>query len=214
MAIGFENGVDACAQGAGALGWWFFKGNQIVKSNGTEILSGPCRITDEPGWTGLKGTDFENGIDACAEGEGSTWWFFKGNQIVKTNGTEILKGPCKITDDEGWPALKGTIFESGIDAAVIGAGSLGWWFFKGNRAVKTAGSSIEKGPCLITSTEAWPSLKGTAFEYGVEACALGAGQLGWWFFRGELTVKSNGDEIQNGPSHISATEAWPSLRGV
>ncbi|MFJ6661250.1 hypothetical protein ACIQNG_33625 [Streptomyces sp. NPDC091377] len=53
-------------------------------------------------------------------------------------------------------------FRDGVSAAVASGphGESGFWFFKGDQAVKAdaRGEKREYGPANITATEAWPAL--------------------------------------------------------
>ncbi|MFJ7280844.1 hypothetical protein [Kitasatospora sp. NPDC098663] len=210
VTYGFENGIDASAPGAGDSDWWFFKGSGAVKVR-DGILKGPLEISDA--WPELKGTVFANGVDAAVAGAGGAdWWFFKGDQTIKCNGGgKVLHGPDKIS--VFWPALKGTVFEDGVDAAVNG-GDGGWWFFRGNKAALYDNDTIVKGPGEITAAGAWPKLKGTQFEYGVNAAAGAGAGSGWWFFLGNQTIKCDGEgNALKGPEDITAANAWSMLKG-
>ncbi|MGW6289860.1 hypothetical protein, partial [Streptomyces sp. NPDC055107] len=171
--VGFENGIDAAIKGGKGTGWWFFKGSRTVKVEGGGIEKGPEDITSDNAWPMLRDTVFAEGIDAATKGgNGTGWWFFKGDAAVKVEG-DVTKGPMEITAADAWPMLKGTVFAEGIDAAVKGGNDTGWWFFKGDMAVKVEGKRITDGPMEITAADAWPMLKGTVFAEGIDAAVKG-----------------------------------------
>jgi hypothetical protein len=90
------------------------------------------------------------------------YWLFKGDECVRTNpqGTE-KRGPYKITDDDAWPGLAGTEFESGVNGVLNTTveDHQGYWFFRGNRCMKLAmdGKTVDQGAGTITRS--WPVLK-------------------------------------------------------
>ncbi|MFC4565309.1 hypothetical protein ACFO4E_25930 [Nocardiopsis mangrovi] len=210
-SIGFEYGVDASV-GGGDGGWWFFKGDQTVKVGDDSVAKGPEDISAADAFPALRGTVFESGVDASVGGGDGGWWFFKGGEAVKVDDDDILKGPGPISAADAFPALRGTVFENGVDASV-GGGDGGWWFFKGDEAVKVGDDDILKGPGKISAADAFPALRGTVFEDGVDA-SVGGGDGGWWFFKGDEAVKVDDDDILKGPEPITASDAFPALRGL
>ncbi|MFJ6805689.1 hypothetical protein ACIQRK_06530 [Streptomyces anulatus] len=212
--IGFEDGLDAATQGGHGEGWWFFKNEWAVKVTGNDH-GDPIRLASEGGWPALKGTVFENGVDAAAAaGHEEGWWFFKDHWAIKVDdGPVPLWGPGEITAEGAWPILKKSIFENGFDAVVRTGHEEGWWFFKGNQTAKV----VDGSPVVnvdITADHAWPMLKDTVFAEKIEAACLGGHQGEWWFFNGNQTVKVKGEEIDQGPEFITATGAWPMLKGL
>ncbi|MEV0030156.1 hypothetical protein [Nocardia sp. NPDC050793] len=213
--IGFEYGVDAVAQSGYDGHWWLFRGKWTVKYGNSGVEKGPMLITAEEAWPGLKDTIFENGIDAAVQsGNGGHWWFFKGDQTVKHGMNGIEEGPMPLTAAPAWPGLAGTIFEVGVDAATESGSDGHWWFFKRDQTVKHGMNGLEKGPMLITAAEAWPGLRGTVFEDGVDAATQSGKSGHWWLFRGDQTVKHGNSGIEEGPMPITAQPAWPGLKGI
>ncbi|XP_028091454.1 uncharacterized protein LOC114291780 [Camellia sinensis] len=135
-----------------------------------KVLHGPVLFCH--GYPSLTGTAFaEHGID-CAfgshnENEAS---IFSGNlcaQINYTPGTtndNIIKGPMTIT--AMFPSFKGTVFESGVDAAFESTKRYEAYLFKENQYAYINYSSDSH---LFVTTQGFPSLKNTIFENGIDA---------------------------------------------
>ncbi|MCI05380.1 albumin-2-like, partial [Trifolium medium] len=64
----------------------------------------------------LKGTFFENGIDAAIRSTGEDVFLFKGKKYIRINYLTRKIGHERYIRD-GFPSLAGTVFEKGIDAA-------------------------------------------------------------------------------------------------
>ncbi|MFI1303021.1 hemopexin repeat-containing protein [Streptomyces sioyaensis] len=226
-------GIDASFRSSRKDEVYLFRGNQyaLVKSApGTtddKIINGPKAIAE--GWPSLKGTVFENGIDAAVQSPANTEevYLFKGDQYALVNyapgttGDKIINGPKAIT--EGWPSLKGTVFEKGVDAALRSSRKDEVYLFKGDQyalvksAPGTTDDKIINGPKAIT--EGWPSLKGTVFENGIDAAVQSpANTEEVYLFTEDQYVLVNyapgttDDKIINGPKLIA--EGWPSLKGT
>ncbi|MBD0672750.1 hypothetical protein [Streptomyces sp. CBMA156] len=158
---------------------------------------------------------FEDGVDAALEAGGG-FWFFKGGKALKTDssGDTLKFNPDSITAQGYWPALRGTGFEDGVDAATAAGG--GFWFFKGGRALKTdsSGDTLKYEVAPVTTKGYWPALRGTGFEDGVDAVLEAGG--GFWFFKGGKALKtdSSGDTLKFNPDSITAQGYWPALRGT
>ncbi|MFD7415093.1 hypothetical protein ACFV9B_26230, partial [Kitasatospora purpeofusca] len=184
MSSGFRDGVDAAVASGphGKSGFWFFKGNQAIKTDpdGKTREFGEADITAPEAWPALSA--FGRDIDAAVF-SGSGFWFFKNSQCIKTDtsGETVLVPASAIIAEGNWPALAGTGFESGVDAAVESGdgGKSGFWFFKGNQAIKTDpnGEKREFGPADITAPEAWPAL--SAFGRDIDAAVFSGS--GFWF---------------------------------
>lgn len=166
---------------------------------------------------------FADGIDACTgSGSGGEYgfWFYKRDQAVKTDkdGERAVMGPSDITAREAWPALNGTPFANQIDDAVFS--SSGFWFFKGNHAIKTdsSGNHVVKATSDVTSPGYWQGLAGTEFAQGIDAATESGpgGEYGFWFFRGAKAIKldKHGESVEIGPTRITSDEAWPALAGT
>ncbi|WP_411120336.1 hypothetical protein [Streptomyces sp. 058-1L] len=210
MSSRFSEGVDAVASGGSGL--WFFRQGRALETNGSgdKRLHEPDSLTSEGYWPALRGTGFENGIDAVTAGDSSGFWFFKDGKTLKTDkwGSTREKGPVDIAVE--WPALEGTGFETGVDAVTVGGNGL--WFFKGDRALETNGSGDKRlhEPDSLTSEGYWPALRGTGFENGIDAVTAGDSG-GFWFFKDGKTLKTDkwGSTREKGPVDIAVE--WPAL---
>ncbi|KAL6012369.1 hypothetical protein ACLOJK_002856 [Asimina triloba] len=168
---------------------YVFMGNEYVRLNyaphstGDWVMNGPLLISR--GYPSLARTPFaEYGID-CAFGsqKKNQAFIFAGNlcaQIDYAPGTtddRIIKGPMPI--GKMFPYLKGTVFESGIDAAFeIGPvdayenqRTYKAYIFKNNHCALidyTSSSSFGLSSVGLIS-EQFLSLKNTVFESGMDA---------------------------------------------
>ncbi|TQN32678.1 hypothetical protein FHX37_2655 [Haloactinospora alba] len=95
----------------------------------------------------------------------------------------------------------------------------GYWFFKGNRCIKTdrAGTkTLAGGESKITAPEAWPIFQGTDLAEGnFDAVTWCAGSdAGYWFFKGDMCAKTNeeGDEWLEEPCNLTDSQSWPLLK--
>ncbi|MBT2896847.1 hypothetical protein [Streptomyces sp. McG3] len=106
MAGFFTSGLDAVAF-HDDQGFWFFKDDECVKTNGggTEILGGG-RQKITTAFPILKNTIFASHLDAVVFHNGG-FWFFKGDQCVKTNGGGTSTDPNQesIIEPSAFPAL-------------------------------------------------------------------------------------------------------------
>ncbi|CAQ85934.1 MULTISPECIES: fucose-binding lectin II [Photorhabdus] len=80
LPVEFQRHIDDVINLNGYL--YFFKGSQYLKFNiaKAKVTDGPKFIAD--GWPGLKGTEFENGIDAAIELTTNIVCFFKGSDCI------------------------------------------------------------------------------------------------------------------------------------
>ncbi|MDB6373826.1 fucose-binding lectin II [Photorhabdus bodei] len=80
LPIEFQRHIDDVINLNGYL--YFFKGSQYVKFDiaKAKVIDGPKFIAE--GWPGLKGTEFENGIDAATEFTTNIVCFFKGSDCI------------------------------------------------------------------------------------------------------------------------------------
>ncbi|MFE7119641.1 hemopexin repeat-containing protein [Streptomyces sp. NPDC057654] len=138
---GFADRVDAalpCPKGAGAPDRaWFFHDDQYLRYNlnTSTVEVGPRSIAD--GWTGLKGTGFEYGVDAALTdpSDSNTVWMFRGDQYVHYHLKEdrVILGPVAIA--KRWTGLSDP-FTRHIDAACVAPGSHDAWLFSGDSYVR------------------------------------------------------------------------------
>ncbi|KAF7142964.1 hypothetical protein RHSIM_Rhsim05G0197600 [Rhododendron simsii] len=84
-----------------------------------------------------------------------------------TTNDKIIKGPITIT--AMFPLFKGTIFESGIDAAFEATNKGEAYLFKDNQYALINYSSDSKLIEVRRITQAFPSLKNTIFESEIDA---------------------------------------------
>lgn len=164
-----EHGID-CAFGSYDTNEAFiFSGNlcaQINYAPGTtddKIIRGPMTIAAM--FPFFKGTVFESSVDAAFDVTTKyEAYLFKDNQyaLINYNGSDSKLIAIRIIN-EGFPRLKNTIFESGIDAAFASHySSVEAYLFKGdsyaliNYAPGTTGDYIIGGVKKILPN--WPSL--------------------------------------------------------
>lgn len=116
----FYQRIDAAFASKRRNQYYLFSGNRYIHlgfSSGTNdydrILGGPTEITSS--WPLLKGTAFENGIDAAfGHPTKSEAFLFKNDEYVLVNygsisNNDTVKGPFKIRDT--WPSLHSTAFD-------------------------------------------------------------------------------------------------------
>ncbi|PWA82812.1 hypothetical protein CTI12_AA174990 [Artemisia annua] len=128
--------------------------NYAPGTTSDRVVNGPHLICDS--FPSLNGTAFgEHGIDcAFTTHYANECFIFSANLCAKidyapgTTNDKILKGPMTIF--KMLPALKGTVFETGIDAA-----------FESNDNPKLSN--------IKDISEGFPSLKGTIFDKGIDA---------------------------------------------
>ncbi|RJQ75146.1 hypothetical protein D5S17_21420 [Pseudonocardiaceae bacterium YIM PH 21723] len=139
-------------------------------------------------WPALRGTRFTSSIDGgfTRPGDPDVAYLFSGDRYValrlgRTRAEDrLLDGPGRIADR--WPALRGTGFETGIDAAFAdGRARDTGYLIKGDKAVDLRFAPVgEFDPGATTSGtirgtgEFWPTLKrvdseGTAFTKKIDA---------------------------------------------
>nr|6IX1_A Chain A, 2S Albumin protein [Dolichos]6IX1_B Chain B, 2S Albumin protein [Dolichos]6IX1_C Chain C, 2S Albumin protein [Dolichos] len=135
-----EPGID-CSFDTEASEAYVFSGSQcayIDYAPGTtndKILSGPTTIAEM--FPVLKNTVFEDGIDSAFRStKGKEVYLFKGNKYgrIAYDSKQLVGTIRNITD--GFPVLKGTIFESGIDASFASHKEPEAYLFKGAQYVR------------------------------------------------------------------------------
>ncbi|WVY97137.1 hypothetical protein V8G54_029288 [Vigna mungo] len=167
-----EHGID-CSFDTEASEAYVFSGNlcaYIDYAPGTindRILSGPYTIAEM--FPALNNTVFENGIDSAFRStRGKQVYLFKGTKYARIDydSKQFVGSIRKITD--GFPVLRGTIFENGIDACFASHKEPEVYLFKGENYVR-----IKLAPGATDDTfvgyikpilEGWPSLRGWSFE--------------------------------------------------
>ncbi|GHG62155.1 hemopexin repeat-containing protein [Streptomyces griseocarneus] len=138
---GFADRVDATIPRPEEVGQpaaaWFFHDDQYLRYDleNSRVDVGPRPIAD--GWTGLKGTGFEYGIDAALPDptNPNTVWIFSGDQYVHYHlkEDELVIGPTPIA--ERWKGLVEP-FTRRIDAACVAPGSNDAWLFSGDSYIR------------------------------------------------------------------------------
>ncbi|KAI8560650.1 hypothetical protein RHMOL_Rhmol04G0274200 [Rhododendron molle] len=162
-----EHGIDSAFGSRYGDEAFIFSGNlcaQINYAPGTtndKIIKGPMTINAM--FPLFKGTVFENGVDAAFEATNKgEAYLFKDNQYALTNYSSDSK-PIEVRRiTQGFPSLKSTIFESGIDAAFASHRTNEAYIYKGdsyaliNFAPGTTDDNIIGGVRKILPN--WPSL--------------------------------------------------------
>ncbi|GAA3622068.1 glycosyl hydrolase family 18 protein [Streptomyces chitinivorans] len=173
----FENGVDTafssyCCGIRTAFQLILIRGDQYVRvqrpigSEQNEVVKGPGPIGDF--FHVLRGTPFEEGIDAAANDHvGGGVLMFRGdlvgvlNMTLEQNNDSWIKEPATIAT--AMPVLAGTGFDQHVDSAITLYGSL-TVLVSGDQAVMLnvdrsdlSKSTVVKGPMSLTGM--WPSLK-------------------------------------------------------
>ncbi|KAI9075509.1 hypothetical protein K1719_016142 [Acacia pycnantha] len=122
-----------------------------------EILHGPITISSM--FPFFKGTVFENGIDAAIRATASNEaYLFKGDQYAHINYS--LKTKIAFHHiNEGFHGLKGTIFESGIEAAFASHRKDEAYIFKQEKYAIINFSSLGSAAGVKKIVDYWPSLR-------------------------------------------------------
>lgn len=106
-------------------------------------------------------------------------------------------------------------FPLGVDA-VVPLGDRGYWFFRGDKALRTdkAGTGIEVPVGRLTDPRFWPGLADTAFAGGCDT-VYRTPEGGWRFFKGNLVLETDGaGELRTGPVDFAGAAYWPALAGT
>ncbi|MQL50003.1 photopexin B [Photorhabdus khanii] len=150
LPIEFQKDIDDVINLNGSL--YFFKGSQYLKFDiaKAQIIDGPKPIVD--GWPGLKGTGFENSIDAATELTANTVYFLKGKDCIDYTMSSHTANKKTISDRWGTTG-KYSGFSENLDAVILWkniAGSI-IYLFKGNRYIRynTKSNAIDGGPTAI-----------------------------------------------------------------
>ncbi|XP_068489834.1 albumin-2-like [Phaseolus vulgaris] len=128
-----------------------------------KILSGPTTIAKM--FSVLKNTVFENGIDSAFRStRGKEVYLFKGNKYgrIAYDSKQLIGTIRNITD--GFPILKGTIFENGIDACFASHKENQAYLYKGENYVRINFTPGTTGDTLVDVVKlilnGWPILRG------------------------------------------------------
>lgn len=197
--------------------------NYAPGTTNDKVLNGPLLISD--GFPSLRGTAFgENGIDcAFTTHYRNECFIFHGNLCAKidyapgTTNDKILKGPSTIS--EMFPALKGTVFETGVDAAFESSRKDEAYIFKGNLyALINYSDDDPKRSNIKYISVGFPSLKGTIFDKGFDAAFASHRFNEAYIFKGDTYALINfapgttNDYIVTGPK--KTFPYWPSLASI
>lgn len=165
-------------------------------------------------WPGL----FVSGIDAAFCWRNGKVYFFSGSQYSRYDALldRVDAGyPRSIAGS--WGGVRGTAFESGIDAALHWGNGQVYWF-KGDQYIRLANTStgwtIEAGyPKSIRSN--WPGVAGTGFERDLSGCVnWGDGNIYW--FKGDQYARFTEKPAPQGKSMDAGypkmiADAWPGV---
>ncbi|MBS9426363.1 fucose-binding lectin II, partial [Photorhabdus caribbeanensis] len=160
LPVEFQRHIDDVINLNGYL--YFFKGSQYLKFDiaKAQVSEGPRHIIE--GWPGLRGTEFENGIDAATEfvdTKRDIVCFFKGRDCI--DYTVSSHTISKKTISERWRATgKYAGFSENLDAVILWkniAGSL-IYLFKDSHYIQynTQSNTIDIEPRLIQTY--WPGV--------------------------------------------------------
>ncbi|KEH26121.1 putative Hemopexin-like domain-containing protein [Medicago truncatula] len=182
-----------------------------------DIISAPTNIAG--GFPMFANTIFKYKIDCSFDTGDNVAFFFSGDQCAKTSYTpnslakaRLLQGPMPIKTM--FPALKGTTFESGIDAILRSHKENHVHLFKGDRRCHfnfksntvTGNSSISKY---------FPPLLGTVFEKGIDAAFNTHFENEVFIFKDQYYLHYNikDDKFLNGYIKLISDD-WPALRRI
>ncbi|EYU13405.1 fucose-binding lectin II [Photorhabdus aegyptia] len=148
LPIEFQRHLDDVINLNGYL--YFFKGSQYVKFNiaKAKVTDGPKSIAE--GWPGLKGTEFENGIDAAIELTTNSVCFFKGSDCIDyvVNSHTIKR---KSISDRWEVTKKYPEFSKNLDAAAWRINSAIALFKDNHYMVFNPPSNTVYGPAPVTN---------------------------------------------------------------
>jgi hypothetical protein len=91
----------------------------------------------------LRGTSFENGIDAAFKYRGNDVFLFKKDRCIRLNYLTGITVESEKPIRESFPCLVGTIFETGIDAAFASHDTGEAYIFKGRYFVRI--NAVQRG---------------------------------------------------------------------
>ncbi|NHB87409.1 fucose-binding lectin II [Photorhabdus tasmaniensis] len=150
LPVEFQQNIDDVINLNGSL--YFFKGSQYLKFDiaQAQVSDGPRPIAD--GWPGLRGTGFENGIDAATELTTNTICFFKGKDCIDYTMSSHTANKKTISDRWGTTG-KYSGFSENLDAVILWKNITGSmiYLFKGNSYIRynTKSNAIDGGPTTI-----------------------------------------------------------------
>ncbi|KAL5710959.1 hypothetical protein ACHQM5_021462 [Ranunculus cassubicifolius] len=226
----FESYINAAFRSSRINEAYLFMKNEYVILNyapGTtndKVLTGPNFICN--GYLSLAGTSFaEHGID-CAFGshDKDEAFLFSGNLCVHINfiphttTDKIINGPMSI--DAMFPFLKGTVFENGIDAAFESTTRYEVNLFKNNQhaRINYNGTESRLRNVICPITQAFPSLKNTFFESGIDSAFASHRTGEAYLFKEDFYALFYFGSDATDDRLISSVKKllpnWPSLRSI
>jgi len=162
-----EPGIDCSFNTEGSEAY-VFSTNQSANLEYTpdapndRILSGPATIAEI--FPVLKNTVFEDGIDSAFRSTiGKEVYIFKYNQYtcIDYDSKQLVANIRKIVD--GFPVLRGTIFENGIDASFASHEEAEAYLFKEDKYVRIKFTPHTTNTVLLSDIkpiiDGWPCLK-------------------------------------------------------
>ncbi|NBE99612.1 hypothetical protein FE391_39410 [Nonomuraea sp. KC401] len=167
------------------------------------------------GWRGLYGTVFVRDLAAACNlpDAGGEIYFFKDDQYLRYDvDTESIVGGPGNTGG-GWPALKGTVFAEGIDAACSVPGAEhDVYLFRGDRYVNYDIRQEEHGG--VNSIHAsWPGLRGTIFTSDLDAACQSYMSSHVYLFKGDQVAYYNTD-TESLRACMRISDAFPAVAGT
>ncbi|GAB2904648.1 ribosome-inactivating family protein [Streptomyces mayteni] len=130
-------------------------------------------------------------------------WLFRGDQYLgyDLRNSRVNVPPAPIAD--GWPALKGTVFASGVDAAAYDS-SNGVRFFAGDQYTWY---DLDQGVLLVPPkpiAKEWKALRDTPFSRRIDVVIDSDNYEEVWLFHGDVCLRYNSweDEIVQGPQRF------------
>ncbi|BAT96652.1 hypothetical protein VIGAN_08362600 [Vigna angularis var. angularis] len=162
-----EPGIDCSFNTEGSEAY-VFSGNNCAyidydpKTGNDRILVGPTTIAEM--FPDLRDTVFAEGLDGAFRSTvGKEVYIFKGNQYTRIT-YDTKKRKIDILDiTQGFPVLKGTIFENGIDACFASHAENEVYLFKGKDYVRMKLTPLATSDTLLGDVtpivEGWPPLK-------------------------------------------------------
>ncbi|XP_014511316.1 albumin-2-like [Vigna radiata var. radiata] len=163
-----EQGIDCSFNTEGSEAYIFSDKNcayiDYAPNTGNDrILVGPITIAEM--FPDLTNTVFAEGVDGAFRSSiGKEVYIFKGAKYTRIT-YDTNKRIIDILDiTEGFPVLKGTIFENGIDACFSSHLENEVYLFKGDHYVRMKVTPHETNDTLVSAVtpivEGWPPLKG------------------------------------------------------
>ncbi|QCE05066.1 albumin-2-like [Vigna unguiculata] len=163
-----EQGIDGCFNTEGSEAYIFSGKNcayidYAPNTGNDKILQGPSTIAEM--FPDLRNTVFAEGLDGAFRSTiGKEVYIFKGEKYTRITYDTKLRIIDILDIPEGFPVLKGTIFENGIDACFSSHVENEVYLFKGDDYVRMKVTPHATNDTLVGDVtpivEGWPPLKG------------------------------------------------------